>query len=594
MLDISSLVYDPLFQKYSVRGFSIQVKIEDEQVKLSYTVGKNRSQVSNSTLIRINKAIQLQIAELELEKQTLDIPENKIKLIDEKQEMLISVINNLKKIAQDCKIEKEVDEGSKRAIANLDLTFDEMIGNIHFDGSAMSNEEEELMKKYIKKLPHLNRMMNHWELLQNGTIKAIENLSTQPITFTLGKGNDQISGFDISEEAYIFCTHATRFKDADLLLSKLHTEQKTDSPNMCMTIIDENHQVYQHNERAMLIVSLAPDAILHSAPRDIHTPWVFTIDKVKGRILAPEIKLNEKFANFSKKSMVLFAYLDQIYRNAKISSPMASTYERAQRLRVLLLDLDAVGYENLQESDKEIYNVALGKLAVLEREASEDYDLILAARDDIRKLKSLLKESNNESEQKELSERIEDTKNKLSILEKSSILYQDPPHFQIFELKDRYENWLKDHTGKHEIVNEYIKLFGHEDKHGNYDILNELEKIASYMDLLAEHKEIDYDSEEERPAESKNRFFYHYSHLLSPHEVLGHTFTGRSDVTSRGLAYNEINIEIPKTGDVPFKVCGILINKSAVEAAGNDETLSKELVQAVAGAKSRDLPVFFR
>ena len=232
-------------------------------------------------------------------------------------------------------------------------------------------------------------------------------------------------------------------------------------------------------------------------------------------------------------------------------------------------------------------------MEALENEASEDYELILSARDEIKGLKSKLKLSNNELEQKELLARIEDAKKTLSTLETNSILYQDPPHFHIFELKDHYQKWLI-HKSKYDIVNEYIKLFGHEDKSGKYDILKELEQIADYIDRLAEHKEIDYDSEDERPAESKNRFWYHYSHLLSPHEVLGHTFTGRSDVTSRGLAYNEINIEIPKDGHVPFKVCGMLINKSAIKAAKDNETLSKELVQAIEGAHSRNLPVYFR
>ena len=216
----------------------------------------------------------------------------------------------------------------------MDLTFADMIDKIYFDGSAISENEEELMKEYSKRIPHLNRMICHWELLQKHTNDAVKTLSSQPITFTLGQ--DQISGSDISKEEYIFCTHATRFKDAELLLSKLYDSETTDSPNMCLTIIDENHQVYQQNERAMLIISLQPDAILHSAPRDIHTPWVFTIDKEKGRIKAPEIKLNEKFANFSRKSTILLL-LDQIYKNAKISSPLASKYETAQRLPRIII-----------------------------------------------------------------------------------------------------------------------------------------------------------------------------------------------------------------------------------------------------------------
>ena len=97
MLDLSSLLNNHLFYNYSARGYSPQIKIEGEEVKVNYVIGKNKSKISSSTLIRINKIIQLQLNELELNRQERNIPEEKIKSIEENKKRLIAVINILKK-----------------------------------------------------------------------------------------------------------------------------------------------------------------------------------------------------------------------------------------------------------------------------------------------------------------------------------------------------------------------------------------------------------------------------------------------------------------------------------------------------------------
>ncbi|MDP1880588.1 MAG: hypothetical protein Q8K60_06585, partial [Parachlamydiaceae bacterium] len=137
--------------------------------------------------------------------------------------------------------------------------------------SPLTIQEEAFIRNYLNHSPEYIKQKAHFEMIQKGTEDFIKQTANSEKLQSINLNGEEFNYYDLDKQEYKFIGFAGDFQQT---INDYQGFIQGKWPFLCSSIINESQAYFSESRTTIFqIFSVSPEAIVHTSPIDLVSPW---------------------------------------------------------------------------------------------------------------------------------------------------------------------------------------------------------------------------------------------------------------------------------------------------------------------------------